>query len=104
MIFDDFDLEVYLNSANAMPQSTLRIVTSSALNDPYQVLQDQYDLSYLSPAYSFDMLNNASFYQSFSPYIRIKHQSRSQDLLTRSRMKTYRSKLSRGRYCDGCMS
>ncbi len=81
MIFDDFDIEVYLNSANAMPQSTLRIARSTALNDPYQVLQDQYDLSYLSPAYSFDMLNNASFYQSFSPYIRIKHQSRSQDLL-----------------------
>jgi len=59
----------------------LRIVKSAALNDPYQVLQNQYDLQYLSPAYSFSMLNNADFYQDFQPYIRIKHPSRSQDLL-----------------------
>jgi len=81
MIFDDYDLEVYLNSFDVTSPGTLRIVKSAALNDPYQVLQNQYDLQYLSPAYSFSMLNNADFYQDFQPYIRIKHPSRSQDLL-----------------------
>ncbi|MCK9334026.1 MAG: hypothetical protein M0Q99_01780 [Candidatus Cloacimonetes bacterium] len=81
MIFDDYDLEVYLSSAVSMPESTLRIQKSASLSDPYQVLQNQYDLAYLSPAYSFQMLDNPSFYSSFQPYIRIKHQSRNQDLL-----------------------
>ena len=81
MIFDDYDLEVYLSSASTMPQSTLRIQKSTTLSDPWQVLQNQYDLSYLSPAYSFQMLDNSSFYTNFQPYLRIKHQSRSQDLL-----------------------
>ncbi|HQQ67988.1 MAG TPA: hypothetical protein PLX77_04085, partial [Candidatus Cloacimonadota bacterium] len=81
MVFDDYDMEVYLNSAASMPQSTLRIQKSATLSDPYQVLQNQYNLTYLSPAYSFQMLNNLSFYTNFQPYLRIKHQSRSQDLL-----------------------
>lgn len=81
MIFDDYDLELYLNYSGTMPQSTLRIAKQTMLSDPYQVLQDQYELNYLSPAYSFEMLNNASFYEAFQPYIRIKHQVRSNDWL-----------------------
>lgn len=81
MVFDDYDIELYLSSATPMPPSTLRIEKKSNLNDPYQVLQQQYDLEYLSPAYSFEVLNNPGFYQSFQPYVRVKHQSRSQDLL-----------------------
>ncbi|MDD3563766.1 MAG: hypothetical protein PHR32_08845, partial [Candidatus Cloacimonetes bacterium] len=41
----------------------------------------QYQLSYLSPAYRFELLNNAEFYSKFQPYVRIKQPSRSQDLI-----------------------
>ncbi|MCB5261777.1 MAG: hypothetical protein M0Q16_03780 [Candidatus Cloacimonetes bacterium] len=81
MMFDDYDLELYLDSSALMPASTLQISRSGSLSDPYNVLDEQYQLSYLSPAYKFEMLNNADFYADFQPYIRIKHPSRSQDLL-----------------------
>ena len=81
MVFDDYDLELYLDSSTTMPASTMRITRSAGLSDPYNVLQNQYQLSYLSPAYRFELLNNAGFYTKFQPYIRIKHPSRSQDLL-----------------------
>jgi hypothetical protein len=81
MIFDDFDLELYLNSEAMMPPSTLQIEQKTSLSDSHQVLQEQYDLSYLSSAYGFEMLDNPGFYEEFQPYIRIKHQSRNQDLL-----------------------
>lgn len=80
MVFDDYDVEIYLDSASAMSPSTLRIAKDSELSDPFNVLQ-QYQLSYLSPSYTFSMLNNTGFYGKFQPYIRIKEPTRSKDLL-----------------------
>lgn len=81
MVFDDYDLELYLDSPASLPPSTMQISRSGSLSDAYNVLGGQYQLSYLSPAYRFEMLNNTNFYTNFQPYIRIKHPSRSQDLL-----------------------
>lgn len=81
MVFDDYDLELYLDSSSSMPNSTLQINKSGSLSDAYDVLEEQYQLSYLSPAYKFKMLNNADFYANFQPYVRIKHPSRNSDLL-----------------------
>lgn len=81
MVFDDYYLELYLDSPSSMPSSTMRITKSGSLSDAYNVLEQQYRLSYLSPAYKFEMLNNANFYAKFQPYIRIKHPSRNSDLL-----------------------
>ncbi|MCB5265619.1 MAG: hypothetical protein LHW41_05195 [Candidatus Cloacimonetes bacterium] len=81
MVFDDYDLELYLDSSATMPPSTMRIFRSGSLSDAYNVLGGQYQLSYLSPAYRFELLNNAEFYSKFQPYVRIKQPSRSQDLL-----------------------
>lgn len=81
MIFDDYDLELYLDSATPMPASTLEIYDSPTLTDRFGVLASQYSLAYLSAAYSIRMLNNPGFYQSFSPLIRIKQTDRRENLL-----------------------
>jgi hypothetical protein len=82
MIFDDFDLELYLDSGSPMAQpSIMQITKSTALTDTYQILQNQYQLSYLSAAYRFTMQDNPDFYEDFQPYIRLKQNSRTDNLL-----------------------
>lgn len=82
MTFDDVDLELYLDSSNMMPpSSTMQILKRATLTDSYDILQTQYDLSYQSAAYGFSMQNNSTFYDDFTPYIRLKQSPRSDNLL-----------------------
>ncbi len=81
MTFDDYDLELYLDSTAPLAPSTLEIADSAALTDRFGVLASQYSLNYLSAAYSFRILNNPAFYQTFSPLIRIKQTDRRENLL-----------------------
>lgn len=82
MSFDDFDYEVYLSSALAMPPANyLQISPKTAITDEYGVFENQYDLSSIAPVYDFKILGSPDFYANWQPLIRIKQPLRTNNKL-----------------------
>lgn len=81
MLFDDYDLELYLQADSTAPTGTMRVSQKASFDDPYQVFQDQYQLSMLSQVYDFRMLDNEQFFDSCQPYVRLKQNLRTDNLL-----------------------
>ncbi len=81
-VFDNNALEVYLDSSQNMPVgTTMQITPKTSMTDSYGVLASQYQLTPLSPGYDLKILNNLDFYTQFSPYIRIRQNTRTENLL-----------------------
>ena len=82
MVFDDYDWEAWLNSGlDVVSGTTLKISPKAALSDAYGVFANQYSLSQLTKAYSFQAVGDPDFYSKFQPLIRLRQSSRSQNLL-----------------------
>lgn len=76
MDFDYYDWEAYLNSETAVSAGTqLQVSSRATMTDTYGILASQYNLTQLSPSYTFRVINNPSFYSSLQPYLRIRHSS-----------------------------
>jgi hypothetical protein len=89
MLFDDYDLELYQTSQLQEDSGTLRVKRMDAFPDPFAVFQNQYQLAYQSPVYSFEVLDNSDFYEDYQPYVRIKHGLREDYLLFSSSLEDY---------------
>jgi len=82
MVFDNYHWEVIQdNPAVLAPGTILRMTPRAAFSDDYGVFADQYDLSALAPIYRYEVLNNTGFYANFQPYIRLRLNSRTENLL-----------------------
>ena len=69
MHFDLSDIRIYLEAEAAMPANTVMTVTRrNQMPDRLGILSTQYDLTQLSPDYSFH-LPDPGFYNSFQPLI-----------------------------------
>ncbi len=82
MLFDNYSWEVLLDDDSAMPAGTLlRMTPRAAFTDNYGVFDAQYVISPLAPIFDYKVLNNSDFYANFSPYIRLRQNSRTENLL-----------------------
>ena len=82
MIYDDYDLEVYLSSAQVMPPANfLQITPKTTITDEYGVFASQYSLSSLAPIYDFKILGSPDLYATWQPLIRIKQPARTNNKL-----------------------
>lgn len=81
MVFDDYDLELYLDSDSTSPAGTMRISQTESFDDPFGVFENQYQIDYLSSVYEFKILDNSLFYESYQPFVRLKQSQRADNLL-----------------------
>jgi hypothetical protein len=82
MLFDYYDWEVIQDNPATLASGTvLRVTQQASFTDTYGVFASQYDLSPLAPVYKYQILNNSTFYTSFQPYIRLRLNNRTENLL-----------------------
>lgn len=82
MVFDNYNWEVIQDNSATLAQGTvLRMTPKAALTDTYGVFNDQYSLSTLAPIFKYEIINNSTFYSTFQPYIRLRLNNRTENLL-----------------------